>query len=84
MEILLYKRIVLNLKKVCERWKESKWRIEFGIFIYFLSGSYYNIFIHYNIITLCYTPYLDDYLVMYFKSNHSIMKKKKFIYFKYE
>lgn len=58
MEILLYKRIVLNLKKVCERWKESKWRIEFGIFIYFLSGSYYNIFIYYNIITLCYIHYI--------------------------
>lgn len=25
---------------------------------------------------LYYTPYLDDYLVMYFKSNHSITKKK--------
>lgn len=51
--------------------------LEFSLIFYQVPLlSYYNIFIHYNIIMLYYTPYLDDYLVMYFKSNHSITKKK--------
>lgn len=46
-------------------WKESKWRIEFGIFVYFLSGSLLVIFItfiYYNIIILCHTSYFHDHL----------------------
>lgn len=84
MEVLSYKRIVLNLKKVCEKNQNGESNLEFLLIFYQVPIVIFIRFIYYNIITLCYISYLDDHLVMYFKFNHFTTKKKNFVYFRYE
>lgn len=58
-----------------EKNQNGETNLEFSFIFYQVPIVIFLTFMYYNIIMLCYTSYLDDYLVMYFKSFYHEEKK---------